>query len=230
MPQTMTEKIAQRYAVGARGAVRSGDYLAIRPKHVMSHDNTGAIIPKFAEMGAERMADPRQPVFCLDHDIQNTDPKNLAKYAKIEAFAKKHGVDFYPAGRGIGHQVMVEEGYATPGSLVVASDSHSNLYGAVGALGTPVVRADAAAIWATGETWWQVPPIARVHLTGKLPPDCSAKDVIVVLCGVFNKDEALNHVVEFYGPGCATLDMEGRLTIANMTHRVGDAGGDFPRG
>ena len=56
----------------------------------------------------------------------------------------------------IGHQIMVEEGYAWPGTLAVASDSHSNMYGGISCLGTPVVRTDAASIWATGRTWWQV--------------------------------------------------------------------------
>jgi len=69
----------------------------------------------------------------------------VAKYKKIEEFARKQGVDFYPAGRGIGHQVMVEEGYAFPLNLTVASDSHSNMYGGIGSLGTPVVRTDGMA-------------------------------------------------------------------------------------
>jgi homoaconitate hydratase len=107
------------------------------------------------------MSNPRQPVFIMDHNVQDMSKENVRKYSEIKSFAAKHGVDFYPPGRGIGHQVMVEEGYAFPGTLVVGSDSHSNMYGGIGCLGTPVVRTDAAAIWATGSTWWQVPPIAR---------------------------------------------------------------------
>ncbi|KAG0282787.1 mitochondrial Homoaconitase, partial [Dissophora globulifera] len=109
----------------------------------------------FKSIGAAKFKNPSQPVFALDHDVQNKSEKNLMKYATIEAFAGENKVDFYPAGRGIGHQVMVEEGYAFPGTLTVASDSHSNMYGGIGALGTPIVRTDAAAIWATGQTWWQ---------------------------------------------------------------------------
>ena len=90
---------------------------------------------------------------------------------------------------------MIERGYVTPGSMVVGSDSHSNIYGAIAALGTPVVRTDAAAIWATGETWWQVPQIARVELTGRLQPGVVGKDVIIALCGLFNNDEVLNQTV-----------------------------------
>jgi homoaconitate hydratase len=208
--------------------VRGGHFVSIRPRHVMTHDNTGAVIPKFKQIGATSIADPAQPVFAIDHDIQNTSPENLAKYAKIEAFARHHGIDFYPAGTGISHQVMVEQGYVVPGSMVVASDSHSNLYGAMAALGTPVVRTDAASIWATGVTWWQVPPVAKVVLKGKLSPGVVGKDVIIALCGLFNKDEVLNHAVEFVGDGAANLPMSARMTIANMTTEWGALTGVFP--
>jgi homoaconitate hydratase len=230
MGLTLVEKIAARHADGlAPGtAVRSGDFISIRPRHVMTHDNTGAVIPKFKQIGATSIADPAQPVFAIDHDIQNTSPENLAKYAKIEVFAREHGIDFYPAGTGISHQVMVEQGYVVPGSMVVASDSHSNLYGAMAALGTPVVRTDAASIWATGVTWWQVPPVAKVVLKGKLSPGVVGKDVIIGLCGLFNKDEVLNHAVEFVGDGAANLPMSARMTIANMTTEWGALAGVFP--
>jgi homoaconitate hydratase len=230
MGLTLVEKIAARHADGLApgAAVRSGDFISIRPRHVMTHDNTGAVIPKFKQIGATRIADPAQPVFAIDHDIQNTSPENLAKYAKIEAFAREHGIDFYPAGTGISHQVMVEQGYVVPGAMVVASDSHSNLYGGVAALGTPVVRTDAASIWATGVTWWQVPPVAKVVLTGKLSPGVVGKDVIIALCGLFNKDEVLNHAVEFVGSGVANLPMSARMTIANMTTEWGALAGVFP--
>ena len=230
MPQTLVEKIATRYAVGLAPGhlVRSGDFVTIRPKHVMTHDNTGAVVPKFKQIGAKKIFDPHQPVFAIDHDIQNVTPENLGKYAKIEAFANEHGVDFYPAGTGISHQVMVEQGYVIPGAMVVGSDSHSNLYGAACCLGTPVVRTDAASIWATGTTWWQVPSVAKVVLKGKLQPGVVGKDVIVALCGLFNHDEVLNHAVEFTGEGVACLTMDQRMSIANMTTEWGALVGVFP--
>lgn len=230
MPQTMVEKIAQKFAVGLEEGheVHAGDYISIRPAYVMTHDNSGAVIPKFRSIGAKKIANPRQVVFTLDHDIQNKSEKNLEKYSKIEAFAREHGIDFYPAGRGIGHQIMVEEGYAWPGAMAVASDSHSNMYGGIGCLGTPVVRTDAAAIWATGRTWWQVPPIAKVELQGKLKQGVTGKDVIITLCGFFNHDEVLNHIVEFVGDGVKHLSLDERLTIANMTTEWGALAGVFP--
>ncbi len=231
--QTLLEKITQSYAVGLPPGrrVRAGAFVSVRPKHVMTHDNTSAVIPKFESMfdGREPVVfDPRQPVFAIDHDIQNTAPENLSKYAKIESFARKHGIDFFPAGSGIAHQIMAENGYALPGTFVVGSDSHSNLYGALACAGTPVVRTDAAAIWATGRTWWQVPDIVRVTLTGRLKPGVSGKDVIIALCGFFGKDEVLNCAVEFQGPGVASLSMDQRMTIANMTTEWGALTGIFP--
>lgn len=230
MPQNLVEKIAQRFAVGLDTGqiVRAGDYISIQPAHVMTHDNTGAVIPKFKSIGADKIANPRQVVFALDHNVQDTSDGNLAKYRKIEQFAKEMGVDFYPAGRGIGHQIMCEEGYAWPGTVVVASDSHSNMYGGLGCLGTPIVRTDAAAIWATGRTWWQVPPVARVELTGKLTNGATGKDVIITLCGHFNKDDVLNHAVEFVGEGVAGLSVNDRLAIANMATEWGALAGVFP--
>ena len=228
--QNLVEKIAQRYAndLDDGAVVRAGDYLSVSPAHVMTHDNSGAVIPKFQSIGASRIRNPRQVVFTLDHNVQDKSDQNLAKYRKIEEFAGKHGIDFYPAGRGIGHQIMCEEGYAWPGTMVVASDSHSNMYGGLGCLGTPVVRTDAAAIWATGRTWWQVPPVAKCILTGKLRPGVTGKDVIITLCGYFNKDEVLNHAVEFSGDGLAGMTLNDRLTIANMTTEWGALAGVFP--
>ncbi len=230
MGQTLIEKIAQKYAVGLSKdqIIHSGDYISIKPAYVMTHDNTGAVIPKFKSIGASKLANPRQVVITLDHDIQNKDEKNLAKYKRIEEFTKTMGADFYHAGRGIGHQIMIEEGYAWPGSMVVASDSHSNMYGGIGCLGTPVVRTDAASIWATGRTWWQIPPIAKVELKGKLRRGVTGKDIIIALCGYFNNDEVLNHAIEFSGNGIEYLSIDERLSIANMTTEWGALVGLFP--
>ncbi|GAA6038529.1 hypothetical protein JCM8097_004615 [Rhodosporidiobolus ruineniae] len=230
IPQTMVEKVVQKHAVGLPEGkvVRAGDYVMIKPQHVMTHDNTGPVISKFKSIGATKVSNPRQTVFTLDHDVQNRSQANLAKYARIEAFAGEQDVDFYPAGRGIGHQIMIEEGYAFPGVMTVASDSHSNMYGGVGCVGTAIVRTDAAALWATQRTWWQVPPIVRVNLEGKLPAGVTGKDIIIALCGGFNKDEVLNHAIEFHGSGVPQLSVDERLAIANMTTEWGALVGVFP--
>jgi len=229
MDQTIVEKIAQKHMTeGPSRPLRNGDFLSIRPHRCMTHDNTSAVMSKFKGIGAKKVKDAQQLTFALDHDIQNRDEANLKKYRAIEAFAKEQGVDFYPAGSGIGHQIMVERGYVVPGSFVVASDSHSNMYGALGAIGTPIVRTDAAAVWATGEFWWQIPRSIQVVLEGKLPEGVTGKDVIITLCGLYNHDKCLNAAVEFTGPGVASLSMDARLSISNMTTEWGPLVGWFP--
>jgi homoaconitate hydratase len=228
MGQTIVETIAQTHlAEGPKRLLRPGDFVAIRPHRVMTHDNTSAVMKKFQSIGAKKIHNPRQLVFALDHDIQNKEDSNLHKYQAIEGFAKYHGVDFYPAGSGIGHQIMVERGYVVPGSFVVASDSHSNMYGALGAVGTPIVRTDAAAAWATGDFWWQIPRSVQVVLEGTLPAGTTGKDVIT-LCGLYNHDEVLNAAVEFSGPGVASLSMDARFSISNMSTEWGPLVGWFP--
>ncbi len=181
-------------------------------------------------MGATQIHRPQQLVMALDHDVQNISESNLKKYRQIEAFAKQHGIHFYPAGRGIGHQIMVEEGYAWPNTLAVASDSHANMYGGVACLSTALVRSDASSIFATGRTWWKIPPIAKMTLTGSLPPGATRKDVIVALCGLLNQDQVLNHAIEFTGSDEAmqSLTIDDRLTIANMTTEWGSNTALFP--
>jgi homoaconitate hydratase len=229
MGQSVVEKIAQAHMTeGPDRPLRAGDFVSIRPRHVMTHDNTAAVMKKFKAIGATRIYDPTQPVFTADHDIQNTEASNLAKYRGMEKFARDQGIDFYPPGAGIGHQIMVEQGYVLPGTFVVASDSHSNMYGALGAIGTPVVRTDAAAIWATGEFWWQIPRTVQVVLEGELTPGVTGKDVIITLCGLYNQEEVLNAALEFTGPGVASLSMDARLTIANMSTEWGALVGWFP--
>jgi homoaconitate hydratase len=226
--QTLVEKIVQKFAVNQKQKVKQGDFISISPHKVMTHDNTGAVLSKFKSIGAPSFKDPKQAVFTLDHDVQNKSKANLLKYENIEKFAKQHNVDFYPAGAGIGHQIMVEEGYAFPQTMAVASDSHSNMYGGIGCLGTPIVRTDAAAIWATGRTWWQVPKVVKVELLNKPAPGVTGKDIIVTLCGVFNQDEVLNAAIEFVGDGIQYLSVDDRLTIANMTTEWGALVGLFP--
>lgn len=232
VPQTLTEKIVQKYSVGLPQGkfVQAGDYVTISPHRCMTHDNSWPVASKFLSIGASDLHDANQIVMTLDHDVQNKSDKNLKKYRQIEEFAIQHGVEFYPAGRGIGHQIMIEEGFAWPGTLAVASDSHSNMYGGVGCLGTPIVRTDAASVWATGKTWWQIPPVAKVTFRGVLPSGVTGKDVIVALCGLFNKDDVLNHALEFTGSEetMRSMSVDTRLTIANMTTEWGALSGLFP--
>jgi homoaconitate hydratase len=124
---------------------------------------------------------------------------------------------------------MIEEGYAWPGTVTVASDSHSNIYGGVGCLGTAIVRSDAASVLATSTIFWRVPPVAKITFTGTLPPGVTGKDTIIALCALL-KSEVLNMCVEFTGSEqtLASIPISERLTIANMTTEMGSLSGPKP--
>jgi len=194
----------------------------------LTHDNTAAVINKFNKLPNKNIKFKSQPVFVLDHNVQDNSEQNLKQYKEIEDFSKFYDIDFFGKGRGIGHQVMCEEGYVWPYTLVVASDSHANMYGGLGCLGTPIVRTDAVSIWTRGETWWQIPEISKVELYNKLNVGVTGKDVITTLCGIFNEDEVLNHAIEFTGDGISNLSIDERLTISNMTTEWGCLAGIFP--
>ncbi|EGR45316.1 homoaconitase-like protein [Trichoderma reesei QM6a] len=231
-PQNLTEKIFQRYAIGLPPGktVKAGDFISIMPHRCMTHDNSYPVATKAMNLGLKKIYNSGQIVMALDHDVSNQSESNLRKYRLIEEFARKHGTYFYPAGHGIAHQIMIDEGHAWPGTLCVASDSHSTIYGGIGCLGTPVVRSDAAGIWSVGSTWLQQPPVAKITFTGLLPVGVTGKDVILSLCSLFNNDEVLNHCVEFAGSEqtLASIPIDDRLTISNMTTEWGALSGLFP--
>jgi homoaconitate hydratase len=102
------------------------------------------------------------------------------------------------------------------------------MYGALGAIGTPIVRTDAAAVWATGEFWWQIPRSIQVVFEGRLCEGVTGKDIIITLCGLYNHDEVLNSAIEFSGPGVAGLSMDARFSISNMSTEWGALVGWFP--
>lgn len=230
-PRTFVEAVVEKHACGApmTHAPRPGDIVWLRPAKLMTHDNTSAILARFKSMGATRVAAPEQCVVVLDHDVQNKTASNLAKYAAIEAFAREQKLEFHPAGTGIGHQVMIERGHVRAGELCVAADSHANMYGALGALGVAVSRSDAAGIWASGMFWWEVPQSVRVVFEGRLPQGATGKDVALLLCALY-PDDVLGAVVEFDGPGDATLAQDDRLTISNLTTEWGAIAGVFTEG
>lgn len=179
--QTLTEKIISNYIEKKSHAdlVSQGSAYWIEPEHIMSHDNSAAIIKKFNDFNIKKVINKKQPVIALDHNIQDKSIQNVKKYSRIEQFSKKNNLTFFSSGKGIGHQIMVEEGFAFPGTFCVASDSHANMYGGVGCLGTPVVRTDAAAIWATGKLWWRIPKIINVVFNNQLREGVTGKDIIL---------------------------------------------------
>ena len=227
MGNTTSQKILAR--AGGLDEVVTGQIVTVHPDHLLTHDNTAAIIAKITEdLAAWGVADREQPVIVLDHVAPARDTATATAHASVRAFVTTFDLPhFFDVGEGICHQVVLERGLARPGNVIVGSDSHTCTYGAVGAFATGIDRTEAAAVLLTGETWLKVPSTIRVNLTGSLPLGTTAKDLVLKLIGELGADGAAYRAVEYHGSS-DRLPMEDRITIANMGVEMGAKAALFP--
>jgi homoaconitate hydratase family protein len=219
MGKTFVEKVLGRKA---GRAVTAGEIVEVVPDYAMSHDNTAAIAKTFASIGVARLYDPNLHVVILDHASPPPNEKFAENHREVREFVKKHGIqNFYDVQRGVCHQVMVEEGFALPGLLIVGSDSHSTTYGAVGAFGTGIGRSEMAVIMATGRIWLRVPETMRVVFRGTPPPGVSAKDIMLYAIGRIGVEGANYMAVEFAGEAVEQMSVSSRMVLANMAAEMG---------
>jgi 3-isopropylmalate/(R)-2-methylmalate dehydratase large subunit len=227
MGQTFAQKVLAA-AAGER-EVAVGQIVTARPAHLLTHDNTSAIVGKIDEdLGEYGLVSPDLPIIVLDHVIPAADEKTATGHAKVRKFVEKYKVkNFFDVGEGICHQVVVEKGLARPGTIIVGSDSHTCSYGAVGVFSTGVDRTESAALLLTGKTWLRVPPTLRVTLRGRFRPCVGAKDLVLRIIGDIGADGADYAAVEFHGD-VANLSVSERFTIANMGVEMGAKIAVFP--
>lgn len=229
MGMTMTQKILAK-AAGVESC-RAGELLMCKLNLVLGNDITAPVaINEFEKMGATKAFDPAKIALIPDHFVPNKDIKSATMAKQMRDFAKVQNiVHYYEVGRvGIEHALLPEQGIVAPGEVIIGADSHTCTYGAVGAFSTGVGSTDMAVGMATGECWMKVPEAIKVVLKGKLRPWVSGKDVILHLIGEIGVDGALYQSLEFTGEGVKNIDMDGRLTIANMAIEAGAKNGIFP--
>ncbi len=227
MGKTFAEKILAKKA-GLKEVV-PGQMVTVKPEHLLTHDNTSAIVGKIAsDLEKYGVIDPNLSVIVLDHVVPAADEKTAAGHKKIRDFVKKYGIkNFFDAGEGICHQVVIEKGFAVPGTIVVGSDSHTCSYGALGVFSTGIDRTEAAALMLTGETWLKVPQSIKITLSGRFQPFVSAKDLVLKIIGDIGADGADYCSVEFHGD-IHHLSIDDRITIANMGVEMGAKNAVFP--
>lgn len=223
MGQTFAEKIFSKRA--GRDVV-PGTILNIKPDHVLTHDNSSAIFSTFSKMGGKKFADISQPVIVLDHIVPAASEKAATNHQTVRKLVAEQGIkNFFDGGRGICHQVFVEEGFALPGSLVVGSDSHTVTYGALGVFSTGIGRSEAAGIWATGEIWLKVPESIKIVLNGKAKDNVTSKDVLLFIAGKIKADGALYKSIEFSGAYIDDISLADRMVFSNMAVEIGAKNG-----
>ena len=229
MGMTMTQKILASHA--GLDSVRAGQLIQAKLDLVLGNDITTPVaINEFEAAGFGTVFDKSRIALVMDHFTPNKDIKAATQCKQCRTFAKRFDIDhFYDTGAvGIEHALLPEQGLVAPGEAVIGADSHTCTYGALGAFSTGVGSTDMGAAMAAGETWFKVPSAIRVHLTGKLRPYVSGKDVILTLIGMIGVDGTRYQSLEFTGPGVAELSIYDRLTICNMAIEAGAKNGIFP--
>ena len=227
MGKTFAEKILAKYA--GEKTVIPGQIVTVKPDHLLMHDNAAPIISKIQpELKEYGVYNPDLPIIVLDHIIPAAAEKTAAQHKQIREFVKNHHIThFYDIGYGVCHQIVVEQGLALPGMLILGSDSHTCSYGAVGAFSTGIDRTEAAALLLTGETWLKVPQSIKMTLTGKLRPGVYAKDVILHIIGDVSASGADYCSVEFHSD-THQFSIDDRFTMANMGVEMGAKNAMFP--
>lgn len=223
---TISETILSR---SAGTDARAGDIVVCEVDAALGTDaSTPMALDYFRRMEGREVRRPERIAFFRDHYAPPASADTAAHHDRMRAFAAEHGIAFHRVGDGISHQVACEEGMALPGRLVVGADSHTVMCGALGCFATGIGSSDLAAVMITGQVWLRVPSTIWVTLEGALPPGALPKDAVLTLLREVGESGAAYRAMEFHGPGVETLDMEGRLVLANMTMEMGAKAGIFP--
>ena len=228
MGHTLTEKILLAHADA--DDVVPGDVVMVRCDVVMTNDISGPMAFRTMErMGVERVFDPAKVVVVADHFVPAKDVRSAQLLKLLGEWSSAQGVTYYEQGRGgIEHQVLAEDGWIVPGSVIAGGDSHTCTHGALGAFGTGLGSTDIAACLAYGRFWQAVPGTIQVELMGALQRFVSGKDVILAVIDRIGVAGGTNMVLEFVGSGAEGLTIDERLAVANMAVEAGSETGIFP--
>jgi 3-isopropylmalate/(R)-2-methylmalate dehydratase large subunit len=226
MGQTIAEKI---FSKKAGRTIVPGEIIEIEPDIAMSHDNTADISNTFYKIGVDKVARPEIHVIVLDHCSPAANQKYAENHKTVREFVRKQGIkNFFDVNRGICHQVLVEEGFILPGTVVVGSDSHTTHYGALGAFGAGIGRSEMAVVMATGKLWLRCPETIKITLSGKLQPGVMTKDLMLHIIGTVSADGALYKCVEFHGEALGRMSFDSRMVFSNMSVEMGAKAGIVP--
>lgn len=219
MGLTVIEKII-RNNIGK--AVKAGEIVTVNVDRVMIHD---IFIPfvatKFEEMGFKKLWDSDKVVLIYDHLVPASQVDDTRHFKVGNEFVKKYGMKNIHRADGICHQLMTEAGYVKPGNIVFGTDSHTTTYGCVGAFSSGIGYTEMASILGTGTMWVKVPETIKVNITGKLPENVMAKDIILKLIGDLGADGATYKALEFAGDTIENMTVASRMSMSNMAIEAG---------
>ena len=225
---TMSEKILAR--ASGTPHVRAGQIVDGYVDLLYMHEMLALAIKPFDEIGVGRIWDPSKCVVTVDHWVPPPNEQIARMHQAIREFCWKYGIErFHDVGdHGIIHQLVVERGYVRPGMLVIGSDSHTNMAGAMGAFAAGIGVTETAAVMATGKLWLKVPETLDLRVDGQLSSRTGAKDVILRVIQTTGDDGAAYKAVEFHGGTIHDFPMNERFVLSNMTTEMGAKAGMVP--
>ena len=227
MGMTVVEKILAR-ATG-RDTLRPGDVVEPAVDLAMSHENAALVINQWSEIFAgtglePRLWDPSKIAIVFDHRVPAESSKTASNQKKVREFVAKHGITRFHDIRGdeggICHQILPENGYVRPGTVVVGTDSHTTSHGALNAFAFGIGATEMASVWALGRALnVEVPRTIKVVVDGRFPKGVGPKDLILHLVGLLTAQGANFRVIEFHGGTIRAMSTSGRLVLCNMSSR-----------
>lgn len=225
MGENLTRKILQAHL--AEGRLVPGEEIGIRVDQVLAQDLTATqAFLQFEAMGIPRVR-CRVAACYADHNVLHIRPENMEDHLYLQTASRKFGVWFAKPASGIGHQIHLEH-FAVPGETVLGADSHTPHCGGVGMIAIGAGGMDVAIAMGGGAYYVDMPRVVRVHLTGRLHPWSTAKDVILELLRRLTVRGGKGKIFEFAGPGIRTLNAQQRVTITNMSYELGATTSIFP--
>jgi aconitate hydratase len=223
--QNLARKIIAEHLVA--GEMVPGGEVAIRIDQALTQDATGTMTwLQFEAMELPKVR-TELSVSYVDHNMLQTDFRNADDHRYLQTVAARYGAYFSRPGNGICHQVHLER-FGIPGKTVLGSDSHTPTDGGLGALAMGAGGLDVAVAMGGGPFYTAMPRIVGVRLAGKLGPWLAAKDIIIELQRRMTVKGGVGKIIEYYGPGVATLTVTQRATICNMGAELGATTSIFP--
>ena len=219
MALTMLEKILAAHS--KYETVKPGDIVDIEIDARVARDFGGANVVKNIRDFGLSIENPEKTFFTFDCNPTGSDQKYAVNQHICRLFARENGIKVFDIDAGIGTHILIEEGFTYPGSTAVSTDSHANILGAVGAFGQGMGDMDIAAAWNKGKVWFKIPESVKINLTGEIPADISAKDIILNLLKIFGANSLLGYSIELYGKSVENLTIDKRITISSMATEMG---------
>ncbi|RLF52627.1 MAG: homoaconitate hydratase [Thermoplasmata archaeon] len=213
MGKTIIQKIFEKHS-DSEAVV--GDVIDIDIDVRVARDFGGANVVKNLEENNLSLDDPNKTFFTFDCNPGGCDQKYAANQHICRLFARRNNVKIFDINQGIGTHLLIDEGIAKPAGTVVSTDSHANIFGAIGAFGQGMGDKDIAYAWAYGKVWFKVPPTVKIILNGIPSKSATPKDVVLKMLQVFGANGLLGFAAEIYGEYIDSLPLDGRITIASM--------------